>query len=173
MHGGGAGGGDGDFRRGVGGNGGFQCEIFPITMPIADDAATDGFVAGLDPCDIAHRLRCNADFLKSVVGGLDAREVVVKPFLNLAEHEMILRGTAIPRFGKAGLALGELHAVAGFVGLVVDVEDDVVAPAVGERAQHIPITHVASGVGGVVGTDVAHEGVEHGGAIPIVAKTKS
>ena len=152
-------------RRRIGGNRNSQREFFGGALPVAGDGAAHGIIIRPHPLHVADGLRGDDDLFEAVAGGLDAGQVVIKPFLNLAEHEMILRRAAVPSLGQAGLALGQLHAVAGLVRLVVDVKNHVAAPAVGQRAEQIAVAHVAGGQRVAARAHVADDGVQHGGAV--------
>jgi hypothetical protein len=74
--------GDGDIERG----------LIVGTGPTAGNHSTHGIIAGVDGSDAADKSGLDDHALKTRSGviGLDAREVVIEPFGDVAEHEVIL-----------------------------------------------------------------------------------
>ena len=70
-----------------------QLELPGRPAPFADDLAMRRIVAGLDPFQVADRLRADDDLVKA--GGLgrrvDAPQHLVEPFADGAEHRVIVR----------------------------------------------------------------------------------
>jgi hypothetical protein len=122
------------------------------------------------PGHVADGLRVDDDFFeaRAVRCVLDSGEVVVKPFLNLAEHEMIL-ATRHARRSHASVKLVapifKLHSVAGFVRLVVDVKNHVAAPAAGQRAEQIAVADVAGRQRVAALAHIGDNGIKHRVAI--------
>jgi len=91
-HGGAGTGGEKDGGGGVGRNGEVKVKPVGEPLPIADNEAADGMVAGADPGHITDGLGVDEDALEAGAGGVagDAAEVVIEPFHELTEHEVIL-----------------------------------------------------------------------------------
>ena len=72
----------------------------------------------LHPLDVPGGLRIDADPFEAGRSRVEAYpgEVLVQPLDEMAQHEMVLRGSPIrvPRLGEAGSAMRELIAVPGF-----------------------------------------------------------
>jgi hypothetical protein len=88
-------------------------DVGKSATPFGRDGAANGMVLAPGPGHVANGLRVDDDFFeaRAVRCVLDSGEVVVKPFLDLAEHEVILRrGTpGVPRLGQAGRAHFQLQ----------------------------------------------------------------
>ena len=160
-HGGGGERGNGDREsRGPG-------RISASAAPGAHNGAVHRRVAGRHPGEVAHNGGLEDDLAEAGAGGiaLDAGQIMEEPLHELAQHEVIVRRAAlgIPGFRQRRGPLGQHHAIAGLVALVVQVVDHVGAIPIRQRAQQIAIPHVARGE--AFRLDVGHNVLQHGGAM--------
>src|SRR5262249_10662087 len=115
-------------------------------FPGTSDLAIGTVIHGSGRSNVADGSRFDDDLFESHGCGiaLNPRQVTVKPFHNVAQHEVILGVGAVPTFGEAGGAFGQNVAIAGSVAAAVHVEDDVRSARIGKSADQVVVADVAS-----------------------------
>ena len=106
-------------RGGVRGNDHMELEGVIRQPPFADNFSAHRIVTGLHLRQVADDIRMNDEMFETgrLRVGLDAGQIMEKPLVNLAQHEVILRSkianASVPLFRQARRTLLQLVAIAG------------------------------------------------------------
>src|SRR5439155_22496216 len=117
-----------------------------FAFPVTNDSTMNGVIAGFHPLQVAHHCGLNYYLPEpwTIWVTADAREVVIEPFHDLAQHEMVLRRgpSSIPSLGQTGGSLLKLITVARLFRLVVYIENHVGAAPFSQCAQKVAVTDI-------------------------------